>query len=437
MKHTLLFTLTLIVSINCNTVAAQQQDTVFVSNFGAHVYSYTNSVTNIQAAINECKRTGAHVLSFEKGRYDIWPEGAIRKEYFITNTSTEQECPSKVKTIGLLFEDMKDLIIEGKGATLMFHGKMTTIALEHCKNLTFQNLQVDFERPAGSEITFTQVNGNEVEVKVHRDTRYEIVNDRMNLYGEGWRSNRNHCIEYDPADETFRYSQGWNVLSTSKAKEIAPNVIHFNVQKEYSPKVGNTLTIRDIIRDQVGWFIFESSDITLSQIQIHYMHGLGIVSQYTRNITMDRVKCMPREGSDRLLAASADMMHYSGCSGKIRIDSCYFAGAQDDPIYAVIALNPSNTIIDAAHPVHRNVRIIGNTFQTFGNPVLYAKSTEGLVFKDNKVTSTLSPGDALQKPVFILNGSKNVTIKDNILKGTFRENIVFRNMKKGFIKTDL
>lgn len=77
---------------------------------------------------------------------------------------------------------------------------------------------------------------------------------------------------------------------------------------------------------------FESSDITLSQIQIHYMHGLGIVSQYTRNITMDRVKCMPREGSDRLLAASADMMHYSGCSGKIRIDSCYFAGAQDDPI---------------------------------------------------------------------------------------------------------
>lgn len=84
-----------------------------------------------------------------------------------------------------------------------------------------------------------------------------------------------------------------------------------------------------------------------------------------------------------------------------------------------------------------NLRIIGNTFQTFGNPVLYAKSTEGLVFKDNKVTSTLSPGDALQKPVFILNGSKNVTIKDNILKGTFRENLVFRNMKKGFIKTDL
>lgn len=149
MKHTLLFTLTLIVSINCNTVAAQQQDTVFVSNFGAHVYSYTNSVTNIQAAINECKRTGAHVLSFEKR--PLWhlawrsdTQRIFHHEYF-----DRAECPSKVKTIGLLFEDMKDLIIEGKGATLMFHGKMTTIALEHCKNLTFQNLQVDFWTPCG------------------------------------------------------------------------------------------------------------------------------------------------------------------------------------------------------------------------------------------------------------------------------------------------
>ena len=47
---------------------------------------------------------------------------------------------------------------------------------------------------------------------------------------------------------------------------------------------------------------------------------------------MDKVKCMPREGSGRLLAASADMMHFSGCSGKVKIIGCYFAGAQDDPI---------------------------------------------------------------------------------------------------------
>lgn len=55
---------------------AQQKDTIRVSNFGAHPYTYENCVTCLQEAISECKRSGARVLSFEKGRYDIWPEGA-------------------------------------------------------------------------------------------------------------------------------------------------------------------------------------------------------------------------------------------------------------------------------------------------------------------------------------------------------------------------
>lgn len=316
----------------CITSFARQNDTIYVSAFGAIPYSYENNVIKIQKAIEECKRVGAKVLVFEKGRYDIWPEGAIRKEYFISNTSTEQECPSKVKTVGLLFEGMDGLTILGNGATLMFHGKMTTIVFDRCRNMKLSDIHVDFERPAGSELRYTKVNDEGVEVTIHRDTRYEIVNGKMSLYGEGWRSNRNHCIEYDPEVETFKYSQGWNTLAGSVAKEIAPGTVRFTTPETFKPKVGNTLTIRDIIRDQVGMFIYESKDITLNEVQMHYMHGLGIVSQYSENITMDRVSCKPREGSGRLLAASADMMHFSGCKGKIQIDHCYFAGAQDDPI---------------------------------------------------------------------------------------------------------
>lgn len=316
-----------------NTIGiAQNKDTIYVVSFGAHPYSYENNVTQIQAAINECKRTGAKVLSFENARYDIWPEGATRKEYFISNTSTEEECPSKVKTVGLMFDGLKNLTINGNGATLIFHGKMTTIALEHCENLKLQNIHVDFERPAGSEMTYKKVADGAVEVKIHPDTRYEIVDGYMNLYGEGWRSNKNHCIQYDPQNETFIYCRDWNVLAASEAQEIAPRSIRFTTPTGFQPKEGNTLTIRDIIRDQVGLFILESKNITLSNVNMHYMHGLGIVSQYSQNITMDKVKCMPRQGSGRLLAASADMMHFSGCSGKVKVDSCYFAGAQDDPI---------------------------------------------------------------------------------------------------------
>lgn len=100
----------------------------------------------------------------------------------------------------------------------------------------------------------------------------------------------------------------------------------------FQPKQGNTLTIRDVIRDQVGMFIHRSKNVVLKDMRMHYMHGLGIISQYSDNITMCRVKCMPEPKSGRLLAASADMMHFSGCRGRLLIDSCYFAGAQDDAI---------------------------------------------------------------------------------------------------------
>ena len=41
---------------------AQQKDTIRVSNFGAHPYTYENCVTCLQEAISECKRSGARVL---------------------------------------------------------------------------------------------------------------------------------------------------------------------------------------------------------------------------------------------------------------------------------------------------------------------------------------------------------------------------------------
>ena len=89
------------------SMQARQQDTVFVSDYGIRPYTYENQTGRLRAVIDDCKRLNAKVLVFKKGRYDFWPEDAVRKEYFITNTSTEQECPSKVKTIGLFFEEMQ------------------------------------------------------------------------------------------------------------------------------------------------------------------------------------------------------------------------------------------------------------------------------------------------------------------------------------------
>lgn len=558
-------------------VQARQQDTVFVADYGIRPYSYANQTGRFREALADCKASGARVLVLEEGRYDFWPEDAARRDWFISNTSSEEECPSKTKTVGLLLEGMRDFVIEGSGATLMFHGKMTMVALNSCRNVVLRNLHFDFERPGGSELTYTDVDEDGVEVALHRDSRYEIVDGRIRLYGEGWQSEKIHCIEYDPSTEHFFHSDGWNVLASSPAVETAPGRIRFTTPPGFRPRIGNTLTVRDIIRDQVGMFLYRSEGVTLENLGVHYMHGLGIVSQYSRDVTMRRVDCMPREGSGRILASSADFMHFSGCSGKVRILGCRFAGAQDDPVNvhgtnlraiaktgsktlqlrfmhpqsygfdaffpgdtaafvkassmlrfayaevaavrrlsdrvvevtfdrpipvglelghdcvenmtctpeveirdcfftrtstrgtlvttprkvviadnvyrktgmsailiegdaegwyesgpvkdvliqgntfidcawnggpakAVIALHPSNTEVDPQRPVHENVRIIGNRFLISGNPVLYAKSTGGLVFRDN-AAEILPGGPSPDGPLFLLEGCGDAVIE--------------------------
>lgn len=316
------------------SVAAQATevcDTVRIADFGVVPNTYINSVEAVQRAIDSCRfHHKAVVIKFEAGRYDFWTEGAVRREYFITNTSSETECPSKVKTVAMLFDGLENVTIDGNGATFMMHGKITPIALDNCKNVTLTNFTLDFERPGGSELTYTEVSKGKVVMQVHKDTRYDIVNKRLQLIGEGWRSNKVHCIKYTPAVDRFTYSTDWSVLSKSDVTESGSGLLEFSTPEDFAPEVGSTLTLRDIIRDQVGMFIYQSSDVTLNDVRVQYMHGLGMVSQYSHNITMHKVACKPRDG--RLLASSADFMHFSGCSGHLSIDSCTFIGAQDDGI---------------------------------------------------------------------------------------------------------
>lgn len=311
---------------------AAERDTVCVSDFGARPDSFENAVTAIQKAVEHCKTTGAKVLLFPKGRYDIWSDGAVKREYFISNTSNEDECPSKLKTIGIFLEGLKGLTIEGNGSTIMCHNKMITVMMEACENVTLRNVEIDFERPSMSEIRIDKVGEGFVEVEIPRATSYAIVNNRVVLYGEGWRSNRNHCIEYDPNLQTMRYSGNWEALAKCDAVEVTPGRIRFSTPAGLNPKLGNVFTVRDVIRDQVGAFNLESKNITYQNVSMRYMHGLGIVSQFVENVTMDRVYCEPNPLSGRYTASSADFMHFSGCRGLVKIVDCRLTGAHDDPV---------------------------------------------------------------------------------------------------------
>ncbi|MCI9607263.1 MAG: right-handed parallel beta-helix repeat-containing protein [Muribaculaceae bacterium] len=393
--------------------ATEKPDTIHASDFGALPDTYTNCTTSLQKAIDACRRHPGAVLALQPGRYDIWPEGAVRKEIYISNTSSETECPDKTKIIGLHFNGLENIEVAGNGASLIMHGKLTPIAIDSCRNIRLQDLTIDFERPGGSELTYLSVQPGKVTLKAGADSRYDIRNGKLNLIGEGWRSNRVHCIKFTPSDGHMRYSGDWGILAQSTVTDKGCGILEFETPEDFTPETGATLTLRDIIRDQVGMLLLESDGIELTDINVRYMHGLGIVSQYSRNITMRRVNCRPDEHSGRILASSADFMHFSGCSGHIEITGCNYSGAHDD------AINVHGTNLRAVKKLSdRSLQLRFMHHQTYGfmayhpgdtvafvNPATMLRTTQAVVTEvkrddprnltvtfDRNLPSDLQPG---------------------------------------------
>lgn len=309
------------------TATAQQHVAV-----GIAPNTFADATIIVQRAIAACKDQPGAVLEFQAGRYDFYPDSAVKKSYFISNTSDETEVPDKLKTIGLFFENFKGLTIEGNGAEFIFHGKMTTWLFDHCENMTLRNISVDFERPSMSEMTFKTVTPTSIVAAIHPDSRFTIVNQRLIWYGEKWWMKQFHAILTDTTQGIYRYSS-WDPFYKSKAALIARGVVQFTGDfSKFHGAPGNVLSVRDGIRDQVGAFIQHSKNVHLENIHMRYMHGLGIVAQFSENLYYRHIQVIPAGNSGRVIASFADGMHFSGCKGTIEITDAHFKGLHDDPI---------------------------------------------------------------------------------------------------------
>ncbi|MDP4184028.1 MAG: right-handed parallel beta-helix repeat-containing protein [Bacteroidota bacterium] len=311
---------------------SQSIDTIKVCDYGIKPNMFEDVAINVVKAINACKNKKNPMLVFEKGRYDFYPAHAEVRNYFISNSSSEEECPSKLKTIGLLFEGIKNLKIEGNGSLFMFHGKMTTFAFDHCENIRLQNVKVDFDRPTMSEMIFREVSDSAILADINPDSKYAIIDGKLYWYGEGWGMKEFHSILLKPDDGTSFYSS-WSPFLNSKAEFVAPYRVRFTGDfRKYNFQSGEVLTIRDPIRDHAGAFINRSKNVELKNVSIYYMHGQAILSQFSENLHYDGVLIMPRSESGRMISAWADCMHFSGCKGQITIENCRIKGAHDDAI---------------------------------------------------------------------------------------------------------
>lgn len=151
-------------------------------------------------------------------------------------------------------------------------------------------------------------------------------------------------------------------------------------------------------------------------------------------------------GTAILIEGDMDYWYESGANNNVLIRNNVFEdcltsgnahGSRGEWGEAVITITPSHKPQDTqAEPYHKNICIRNNIFKVFDAPLVRARSVRNLSFTGNEIikTYTYKPY-TWQQSAFLLDGCRNVVIKDNQLdKAYTTRDILIEHMKKSDVK---
>lgn len=210
-----------------------------------------------------------------------------------------------------------------------------------CENIAVKNLIVDYACPTMTEFTVLSNNNGVCDIRISPDCRFRVDGNALYWCGEDGADGKpyweNRCDAdkrlvkiFDPVSRTCRDFRRQNLVF----EHIEPLDAHTlrvtlkDRQADFVP--GNVFQTRNIVRDQTGSLFQRCKDLCFENLRIRFMHGLGMVSQFCENVTFRNCDFTPAEG--RTIASTADFFQFSGCKGKLTVDSCKANGAQDDYI---------------------------------------------------------------------------------------------------------
>jgi hypothetical protein len=265
-------------------------------------------------------------VHFAKGRYDFHPDNVFRGTYNISNTNDSPESP---KAVGILFENARHFELSGQGAKIVYRGKMIEVCIDHSENITIEDLDFDYHRPTVSEFTVLDAGDDFAVLQIHKDSTYRIENGKIIWYGEGWEFNT-RLLGQQLNLETNDVKRLWNPIEHMQCEEIKPGLVR--AKGKHRVKKDHIYQLRETYRDYAAVFTRRSKDVTWRNINFYFLHGMGIVCQFSENLTFDSVAIAPDATSGRTTAAWADGLHLSGCKGKVQVKDCIFKGTHDDAI---------------------------------------------------------------------------------------------------------
>ncbi|MBQ4625966.1 MAG: hypothetical protein IJB45_01790, partial [Clostridia bacterium] len=204
-------------------------------------------------------------VTLEKDKtYHVRQDDSFEFEgYYCTNTAKQHENPNGLRRVALFLKNKKNVSIDGNGAKIIVHGKMTPFLFDECENITVRNLSVDYACPTMAEFRVVSENNGTYELKINPECLFRIEGDNLIWQGENgfdgkpyWEDsyigNRRHIKVYDPSTETisdFRRDD----LPFETIEQIDETTLRVTMKnKDVTLPVGCILQTRNIVRDQTG-----------------------------------------------------------------------------------------------------------------------------------------------------------------------------------------
>jgi hypothetical protein len=308
------------------------RDTIRITDFDARPGSRENIVPAVRKALEECRKLNNPVLFFPEGRYDFWPQHCTERVYYESNTQDINP-----KRLAVLIEGIEGLTVDGGGSQFIFHDRMQPFTIDNGRDIFLKNFSVDWDIPLTAQSKITAVTDEYVEIHINKvESPYIIEEGKLFFVGEGWKSPWWGVMEFTGDTRIVVPQTGGSCFGNKwenyRATEVEEGIVRLHYQFTRKPAVGNWLVMRHSNRDHAGIFILESKYISIENVNLYHYPGLGILSQYSENLSFINVNCVPNENKGRILAGHDDGFQYSNCKGDVIVKNCTFHALMDDPI---------------------------------------------------------------------------------------------------------
>lgn len=232
---------------------------------------------------------------------------------------------------GIIIDGIDNLVIEGQNTTLYFHNGslgFKGIHITNCNNFLFTKINVDWSKlPFSSGVleSFDET-GRTAVVRVNKGY---IVNANTEVI---------EYLEYDsetnlPRDGgNFLYNHN-EVKNIKRVEYLGDNKLklYFGTAVSKAP-AGTKVALAHAMNFSESFIIERSSNVKFETVNLYSSPGMGLRAYSNTNLYFNRFNCVLKPGTDRLLTATADILHLKNTAGEVVVTNSTLENSHDDAV---------------------------------------------------------------------------------------------------------